>query len=310
MLVRRGKPIVRTRLLQRLYKPEVDPQRAERTLRHFDRERGFAGYHALCRDRLQRPATPPEVLLRDGFEHFPVLEPAQAADWLERIQASAPVRQIKKNRRALRGHLLTPQLIDSLLDAVLTNQVDARLTGYFGSEYLVYWLTASMTLPGRESATVSFRWHCDKGPRAHLKLIVYLNGSAQHGGNTEFVSLRDTAAVAARGYVFGSVRQRSSEIATLARIAGRPIVPRRREISPGMGILFQPAGVLHRGITPVRGARYVLTLCLLPSPVPWWEAHRRDVMIDLAEDEKWPAHADELLALVDVDDVSPSPQRV
>ena len=83
-----------------------------------------------------------------------------------------------------------------LLDAVLTPEVDAMLTGFFASEYLVYWISVTVTPPDPERQTVSFRWHCDKGPAAHLKLLVYLNGTPEHGGNTEFIDLADTEGVA------------------------------------------------------------------------------------------------------------------
>ena len=79
-------------------------------------------------------------------------------------------------------------------------------------------------------------------------------------------------------------------------------------MSAGQGVLFQPATVLHRGVSPSRGPRYVLTLCLLPSPVPWQEALRRGAIVDLADDEKWPAHANELLSALGIETLKPTNQ--
>ena len=59
-------------------------------------------------------------------------------------------------------------------------------------------------------------------------------------------------------------------------------------------MLFQPARVLHSGITPRHGPRYVLALCLLPSPVPWRTALARGAQIDLRTDPIWHAHAGQL----------------
>jgi hypothetical protein len=89
--------------------------------------------------------------------------------------------------------------------------------------------------------------------------------------------------------------KRTGDLAVLERIAGRPLHPIRRERRAGEAVLFQPSRVLHRGISPTRGARFVLTLCLLPSPVPWQEALRRNAITDLAADEKWHDHAGEIL---------------
>ena len=66
----------------------------------------------------------------------------------------------------------------------------------------------------------------------------------------------------------------------------------------GDGVIFQPATVLHRGISPRLGARYVITLCLLPSPVHWETALERGAMSDLATDTKWHRNAAEILNVI------------
>jgi hypothetical protein len=70
-------------------------------------------------------------------------------------------------------------------------------------------------------------------------------------------------------------------------------------MNPGDGVIFQPAMVLHRGVGPTMAPRYVVTLCLLPSPVPWQQALARGAFSDLAMDEKWYRHATELLTAID-----------
>jgi hypothetical protein len=156
-----------------------------------------------------------------------------------------------------------------------------------------------MTLQAKEQESVSFRWHCDRGPKTHLKLIVYLNATDEHGGNTEFVSLADTARVAAHGYLFGWAQTRSSDIGDISRIAQRDLAPCSRAMGAGDGVLFQPATVLHRGISPHRGPRYIITLCLLPSPVHWETALARGAMSDLATDTKWHQNAAQLLNVME-----------
>jgi hypothetical protein len=185
-----------------------------------------------------------------------------------------------------------------LLGDVLQGRVDESVAGFFGSEYLVHWVAFSLTRRAPEQESVSFRWHCDKGPSAHLKLIIYLNSTVEHGGNTEFMELADTMAVAQRGYLFGWSKTRTGDVARLARMAGRGLATQLRDRQAGEAVLFQPGRVLHRGVSPTRGDRLTATLCLLPSPVPWLRAFDCETLADLAVDEKWHDDALEFLALL------------
>lgn len=296
---------MRHRLIDSIYKPLLDPQRVARTFRYFEERRGFRDYGEACRRSFRRQpgSVRPTALLEQGFEHLPVIGRAAARGLLAHIAdgRAAPAR-VKKRSPRLHGHVLDVPPRRFVLDTVLTSELDARLIGFFESEYFVHWMNVTVTPPDYAATTVSFRWHCDKGPPDHLKLIVYLNGSDEHGGNTAFVPLADTARVAARGYVFGRTRSRTHHIAALSQVAGGTVDARQRLMRAGDGVMFQPARVLHRGVVPTRAPRYALTLCLLPSPVPWQEALARGVMADLAVDEKWPAHASELLTALQPED--------
>ncbi len=284
------------KLASLVYKRELDPRRAERVYREYDDARGYADYHRRCQAQFARarPAHSESALRQRGFEYLNVLEPARAAAILERLETEHGLSLLKKDSRDLEGFRVAPEFIVETLDAVLTPAVDDKLAGFFGSEYLVHWVTYSMAPRAPEQASVSFRWHCDRGPRAHLKLIVYLNPTADHGGNTEFIELADTARIGQRGYLFGWTKTRTGEVDHLARIAGTEIRAHQRAMGAGDGVVFQPATVLHRGLSPTLGPRYVITLCLLPSPLPWREAFERGTLSDLAQDDKWHRHAHDL----------------
>jgi hypothetical protein len=137
----------------------------------------------------------------------------------------------------------------------------------------------------------SFRWHCDRGPRAHLKLLFYLNDWSEHGGGTAFLDLETTRRIAASGYVFAPVKTRVADLGPIAQECGVDCAPWLEEMKAGEGILFQPASVLHRGRISTTGPRHVVTLCLLPSPIPWREAQERDVLVRDDAEGKWHAHA-------------------
>jgi hypothetical protein len=284
-------------LVQRLWKPKFDPRRPQRVYREFDEQRGFAAYNEYCR-RLYPGTAPgkPGPLVEAGFEYVDVMPPESARRLLDSISEHAPLTYVKKNTYNLEGFRIQDRgAIESMLADALPAAVTVPAEAYFASHFLVHWFTVSRTAPAQQQKSVSFKWHCDKGPRHHLKLLVYLNATAEHGGNTAFLPQEQSALIASMGYLFGPTRSRDRDLGELSRRAGRSLQESCRELSAGQGVLFQPAVVLHSGVSPSRASRYVLTLCLLPSPVPWRDALRRGAIVDLADDEKWPAHANELL---------------
>lgn len=292
------------KVINHIFRPHVDPERVSRIYREFDVVRGYGRYHDICKSYFNRNIPPlgKTPLLVDGFERARSMTESEASRLLKKILHDHELVKVKKDTRNLEGfHIDDRELIKEMLSTILGDEVDQLLTAFFRSEYLVHWFTVTMTPRASEQKSVSFRWHCDKGPKNHIKVLVYLNPTQEHGGNTEFINLDDTAQVAENGYIFGWSKTRTSSVQKLSRIAGRDIKTHRKKLKAGECLIFQPANVLHRGISPTLGPRYVITLCLLPSPVPWQEAFECGAMTDLATDDKWHQHADTLLALFNLE---------
>jgi hypothetical protein len=261
---------------------------AERS--RFEHDAAYEDHHALSRRGLARPAHARAGPLRErGFEMLRVLDAGAAGDLRRRIESRfecAVAR--KKSPHLLLYHIDDADFDREFLERALTPAVDERALGFFESEYFVLWYTVSRAVPVREAGKNSFLWHCDRGPRAHLKLLLYLNDHSEHGGGTEFLDLAASRRIAETGYVYAPVRTRVGDLAPLAARVGVEFAPWQARPDAGEGILFQPAGVLHRGLLPTRGPRLVATICLLPSPIPWRAALDRGVRPRAASDEKWP----------------------
>ena len=291
------------KLLSRVHKRDLDPSRAARVWHEYDVVRGYEEYSRYCQSVCTRkPITLPQMrLMERGYADLAILPTAACIEIVEHLKSHYPPVPVKQDSRDLVGFLLTDrQYLKGLLESMLTDAVDAQCLAFFKSEYLVHTATFTLTPAAKRQRSVSFRWHCDKGPTRHLKLIVYLNASAQHGGSTAFIDLVDTKAVANRGYLFGLSRTRTVDIERLQEIAGRSLASHQQEFKAGQGVLFQPARVLHRGVSPHSGDRIAATLCLLPSPVPWSEAFARNVLVDLTTNDKWHRHASELQSWIDI----------
>lgn len=258
--------------------------------RQYDIDRRYGEYHAHCQacfKREQDPA-PDTALQRQGFEYFTPLDETEAVRRCQELQNNHSSGLIKKDSKDLEGfHVADTAWVEELLALTLAGPLDQRIVEYFKSEYLLHWVTFSVTRQATEQKSVSFRWHCDKGPSAHLKLIIYLNPTEEHGGNTEFIDIEGSEEVARNGYLFGWSKSRASDIRHLSQIAGRELTGQTSPLRAGQAVLFQPARVLHRGLSPDRGDRLVMTLCILPSPVHWKLAFQSDTLFDLAVDDKW-----------------------
>ncbi len=295
------------RVLARFHKRDR-ARRAERVYRHYDETLGYGEYSRHCQSVSQRKSSAPASgsLLSDGFAYLNVLPSGACRDVIDTLAVGnvlAPSQESDPNPEVFQ---VTDRLVlERLLALILIDAVDEQLLSYFQSEYLVHTLTVTATSAQAPRRSVSFAWHCDKGPTRHLKLIVYLNASEEHGGNTEFIDLAHTAAVAERGYLFGLSGARTDNIEHLRQIAGRGITSHCRSMRTGQGVLFQPAKVLHRGIAPHRGVRRVITLCLLPSPVPWAEALAKRTLTNLASEPKWHRQASELRSAIECDASQP-----
>jgi len=277
-------------------RPRLDPRWVERVRRRYEIDAGYADYHALCRSRFARAAFEgPAPLLEQGRELLRVLDDSTAREIERDIETRFRCHPtLAKSRHLERFDVDDEAWSRDLLERIVTQEVDERAARFFGSEYFVYWYHITRATPVRELGLNSFRWHCDRGPVGHLKLLLYLNGREEHGGGTEFLDLETTRGLEASGYVFAPVKTRVIDLAPIAERFGVSYTPWSPEMRAGEGILFQPANVLHRGMLPTHGRRHVITVCLLPSPIPWRDAYDRARQLREHGYDKWHENAAQL----------------
>lgn len=283
-------------LRDQVRKLRLDPRWVERVRRQYEVDGGYAGYHAFCRARFARaPAEVPAPLLEQGREVVHVLTSSAAREIDREIETRFRCQPaVAKSRHLARFDIDDAKWTRDLLERIVTPEVDERAARFFGSEYLVYWCSVTRATPVRELGRNSFRWHCDRGPLGHLKLLLYLNGCDEHGGGTEFLDLESTRGLQPSGYVYAPVQTRVLDLGPLAARSGVAYAPWSPELRAGDGVLFQPASVLHRGLLPTHGLRDVITVCLLPSPIPWREAYARLRQLPGRGEDKWHEDAAQL----------------
>ncbi len=179
------------------------------------------------------------------------------------------INSYESNEQLLHSKALSQQIITNILS---TSAIDQAAISYLGSEYMPLWYEVSKATDRDNQTTMSFKWHCDTGPAKQLKIIVYLNPTSQHQGNTLLSDKTTTDKLKEIGYVFNSTKYRLSDIKRLTDALKLPHCIESFDLAAGDGILFNPYDLLHRGSAPSPSTpRYTLTLCLIQSPIHWLE---------------------------------------
>ena len=249
----------------------------------------FAAWHVWCRNAFGRTPVDADVaLLRQGYETVPFLAPDGARSLLETVagrgadSANVSWDNVLQQTIALAPADLTD--LERLVAGAMTPAADASLTAYFGCEYFIYWVQANRTFsrqcpqvasnPGIMEEPPVNQWHRDEGPPPFVSIMIYLNGTEEHGGGTEFLDLETTRRLEAAGHGYYQLQEQYGDVAPIMEDLGLAYDPRMPATRAGDALLFQSRDILHRGVVPTRGPRYVVTLLMLPCSLPWSEAYR------------------------------------
>jgi hypothetical protein len=258
--------------------PRLDPDRTRATRAAYDDAGGYDAYHTHCRQAAPRGAGSgaAEALRRDGYEVVTVMDAARAAEMKARLLVEGKAGARLKEDVTFADVVSFPDAasLRRTLETVLPAAIEERIATYFGCDFLVYSAQLMRTYPVK-SEERSLLWHCDRGPREFLKLNLFLDPTAEHGSTTDMLALDASMAFERAGYTFGPNKRRVADLGRIAQRIGVATPIDHRSLTAGQAFLFLPALILHRGIPPSRGVRHMLSLMLMPSPLPWREAYDR-----------------------------------
>ena len=219
---------------------QLAPNRHLQLTQHFDMDSGYNRLHTIAQSHSGGSFLDIQPLDKTHREALrPELHEAVLASMLEKLKGDAVT--------ALPDHS-----IRELLEQILTSQVDEKIANYFKSHYMVFSVTG-----GGDTNT----WHCDEGPSAQLKLIVYLNDS-----DIAVLGLKETRALKEIGYIYSDKHQRQKNIQPLLDTYKLDNTEETLHFKAGEALLFNPVATAY--CAPVEAGK-VITLTLLPSPVSW-----------------------------------------
>ncbi len=161
----------------------------------------------------------------------------------------------------------------SMIDSILTEDIDRELKSYLGSNYAVMFYSVRELTPESRETNPSCRWHCDSAPKNSAMLMCYLEDNDEHDSSTLLLDEKTTFELKKLGYVYCAVRNRREHIDDLLDYFQLDNNIRRHSFKAGESILFGAANIAHRAEVPKPGAtRRTFDLCIIPSPVPWKDA--------------------------------------
>ena len=226
----------------------IDPRQWSEIVFKTDIALNYAAFHWFCmKEHETDPFTRLDHLGRYGYEQCEMFDPAFAKSLI-----------VGKDMEAKEfGYERTREILTPLFDRMYS-----KCRAYFGCEFAVVFFG----LYGSGEDNASLKWHCDAGPRTHLKLLVYLNES---DGATEFLDKPSTELFKRVGYGFGPSTMRTNDLRTVAGMFDIPFNPVRLSPPPGSGVVFEPTNALHRGVYPKTGKRWILQIGLMPWFKRW-----------------------------------------
>ena len=275
------------------------PRRIRETYKRYDEIRGYGAYLERCQNACKRPL--PKSYDSLSSNHYDLID-VYSQETAEAVRQEAELLSGEYTRRNSANNSVAMtisdgEFFDKVMEAVFTEETDAKLLNFFGSEYVPYWYRMTHTEPNNAGKR-SFLWHCDKGPKKWAKILLYFTNVSDTGGNTFMLTKNTTDAISALDYTFGPANKRTSDLEGMAKQNNIEFEQISFDVNAGQAVLFEPGTLLHRGKLPEHARRTIMQILILPSPKPWREAlpMLRIANLKSRNDYDFPGHADDLEA--------------
>ena len=260
-----------------------------------DKFDGAQGYGRLTKEVAVRtpriPVRPVHPVIVDGYAVVPALSKATCELLIDRIETS--------EKGLLTAEILGKELTRSLLEELFEGPAGDAIRALYGPRFGALYVSARRAVDAQTSAARGHkinnsRWHCDGGPTAHARILVYLTPSDEHDSATWVADLKTTSMLKRAGYVHCRLDDRLEDLAPLCEQLGLPPFEAVR-IAPEQGeaLVFEPGEHLHRAELPSAasgpgepggGHRDSLHMGIIPTLSDWgdwfetsWEVVRANL---------------------------------
>lgn len=147
-----------------------------------------------------------------------------------------------------------------------TGEVNALLEAYFQSKFQLRWPRFDVVDSTAAEYEYNIFWHLDNGIPNTLKLFVYLDPVAEHGGNTLIIDRERTDALRGAGALPIEVEKRREDLTPDLERLGLDTRHLGYDLKAGDGLLFSPLVLAHKCLAPKAGKkRHTICFTIEPS---------------------------------------------
>ena len=185
--------------------------------------------------------------------HITGLIPAEVcSDLIDRLSASPAEKVISG-------------AIQTCTQYVFTKGVDNLLREYFDGNYHIFCSRYDKVDSTGSDYRYNCRWHLDGGMTKTLKLFIYLNSVASHGGNTLIIDQARTQRLCESGALPVEYEGRFSDLSEKLGELGLSRDYQAYDLEGGDALLFSPLLLAHKCCLPNKGqVRH--TICYTITP--------------------------------------------
>lgn len=157
------------------------------------------------------------------------------------------------------------KIIKDCQELVFKGYVDELLRQHFEGDYQVFWTSYDKVDSEATDYDFNLYWHLDGGVKKSLKLFVYLNPVAEHGGNTLFFNLESTQRLRDAGALPREPTERYQDITHFMDELSLETDMLEYDLNTGDALLFSPFILAHK-CQPPRANMVRYTICFLLTP--------------------------------------------
>lgn len=158
------------------------------------------------------------------------------------------------------------EIVQACAKEIFNDDVDVLLRQHFDGNYQCFWSCYNKINAEAEGCEYSTRWHLDYGSQKSLKLFVYLNPFAEHGGNTRIIDQARTESLREAGALPLEGNKRHDDLTEVLQGLGLETDTLAYDLGAGDALLFSPFILAHKCQPPKPDAeRHTICFLLTPS---------------------------------------------
>ncbi|MAC47301.1 MAG: hypothetical protein CMI12_10670 [Oceanospirillum sp.] len=199
---------------------------------------------------------------RPDFQYFANTQYIQLHDLVTKEQCTE---FITAYEQAAGDKSAIDKIIKTCQETVFQGDVDELLRQHFEGDYQIFWTSYDKVDDKATDYDLNLYWHLDYGVKKSLKLFVYLNPVAEHGGNTLIIDQARTESLRKAGALPIESGKRHHDLTEILQGLELDMNTLAYDLDTGDALLFSPFILAHK-CQPPKPYTERHTICFLLTP--------------------------------------------